>query len=66
MKKMGSTNIDELFQRTTINHIMPSFVEEDGFLMGCNYKKIKDRIDNLEVKDSDIWVTSYPKSGTLN
>lgn len=65
MKKMNGTNIDELFQKTTINRLTPSFVEEDGFLMGCNYKKMKDRIDNFEVKDSDVFVVSFPKSGTV-
>lgn len=65
MKKMDTTNIDELFKKTTINRLMPSFVEEDGFLMGCNYKNIKDRLDNFEVKDNDVFVASYPKSGTI-
>lgn len=60
---MATTNIDELLQKTTLNRFVPKLVDQDGFLMGCNYESIKERMDNLEVKDNDVWVSSFPKTG---
>ncbi|XP_021926131.1 sulfotransferase family cytosolic 1B member 1-like isoform X2 [Zootermopsis nevadensis] len=33
-------------------------------LMPVYYLKFADRIENMEVRDSDVWVVSHPKTGT--
>lgn len=38
-------------------------VGEDDILMACYYKKYADKLNNLEIRDSDIIVASHPKTG---
>lgn len=33
-------------------------------LMPVYYLKFADRIENMEVRDSDVWVVSHPKTGS--
>lgn len=35
----------------------------DGYYFVETFEKYLEEIKNFEVYDSDIWVTSYPKSG---
>jgi len=39
-------------------------VGEDDTCMTIHYKKYAESIENLEVRGSDTWVCSYPKTGT--
>ena len=32
-------------------------------VMPIYYLKFSDRIENMEVRDSDVWVVSHPKTG---
>lgn len=60
---MNSIDINELFKSTTINEYLPDINECKGYMLGYRYNEKKNEIDNFEVRDSDIWVTSYPKAG---
>ncbi|GJQ87478.1 hypothetical protein Trydic_g19238 [Trypoxylus dichotomus] len=35
-----------------------------GTLLSVNFEKEYERIENFECRDEDVWVTSFPKSGT--
>lgn len=63
---MNSSNIDELIKSTSINDFLPGYNECKGYMLGYRYNENKDQIDNLEVRDSDIWVCTYPKTGNFN
>ncbi|KAF2892846.1 hypothetical protein ILUMI_13325 [Ignelater luminosus] len=39
-------------------------VGEDGTCLGEEYTKFAEQIKNLEVRNDDVWVVSYPKTGT--
>lgn len=60
---MSDYDLEKLFKATN-NPCVPAFQEVDGTLLGYRYNEIKDDINNLKVNDSDIWVSSFPKSGT--
>lgn len=53
----------ELLLRTFTNYFRPNYVKVDGCILPENYKQFADAIENFEVRDDDIWVCSYPKSG---
>jgi hypothetical protein len=50
---------------------MPSFrkgyvrVGVNKVVMPVYYLQFADRIENMEVRDSDVWVVSHPKTGRL-
>ena len=35
----------------------------DGFTLDKIFKNFRDRIKNMTVRDDDIWVCTFPKSG---
>lgn len=41
-------------------------IGEEKTVMPLGYKEVAEEIENLEVKDSDIIVASYPKTGNYN
>lgn len=63
MHTLKESHVDELMKRTCFNEIVPNYNEINGYVVGCNYKKLKHLIDEFDVRDNDVWVTSYPKSG---
>lgn len=40
-------------------------VGQDDILMTCYYEKYADKINNLEIRNSDIIVASHPKTGSI-
>lgn len=57
---------DKLLLRDSTSDTRTGYLEvgEDGILMTCYYQKYADRLNNLEIRDSDIIVASHPKTGT--
>lgn len=56
-------DLDDLRRRTCYSEHIPRYDVINGTVLGCGYVDIKSEIDNLVVKDSDIWISTYPKSG---
>lgn len=50
-------------------HLIGSFIKEyyyyKGTYLSNDCKNVAKDIENLEVNDSDVFVTSFPKSGTV-
>lgn len=63
---MTSESIEELLKRTALNPCIPRHCERNGYCLGCGYDDVKEEIDNFEINDSDVWVSSYPKTGKLH
>jgi hypothetical protein len=64
------TGSDSEHDRLLNQFFMPPFrkgyvrVGPNKVLMPVNYLEFADRIDDMEVRDSDVWVVSHPKAGT--
>lgn len=61
---MASNEINDLLQRTCVGNGFGPYEYYNGCFLTVKYQKHAKEIDNLEVNDSDIWVTSFPKCGT--
>lgn len=61
------TPMNNLFYDTFQCELKKDFIEvgEDKYVFPTKYLAIADEIENFEVRDSDVWVCSYPKSGKL-
>ncbi|CAI6367788.1 unnamed protein product [Macrosiphum euphorbiae] len=52
-------------QNKCINSIDQSkFIKVNDVVLPVNYKKFEQCIEDMDVRDDDIWVCSYPKTGT--
>lgn len=62
-----NTEIDRLLYEKFTNQFRKGYVEvgEEKICMPVAYKEIADEIENFEVRDSDIFIASHPKTGTV-
>lgn len=60
MSTINNTNIDE------VTNSLQNYNIIDGYTLGCTYEKLRHLIDNFKVRDDDVWVTSFPRSGYTN
>lgn len=53
----------DLLNKTFANTYDCSWLRVNGCLLPDMYYKFSDAIENFEVRDDDVWVCSYPKTG---
>lgn len=60
------TEMDDL-EKIRDTYFNPPFCKKLSDVKGCllrsGFDKILDRIYNMDVREEDVWVTSFPKSG---
>lgn len=57
------TNLDRLAQY--FSPICNKLAVYKGCVLGKYYEKFEEEIYNMEVRDDDVWVISFPKCGKL-
>lgn len=63
---MASKNeLDQLLHKTFTNEIRKGYITVEGVCMPETYQRFAQAIENLEVKEDDVWVCSFPKTGIL-
>lgn len=60
---MDDKKINDVLERTCITNVNKKFYNFEGCFVTNNFKNLWTEIENLTVHDTDIWVTSFPKSG---
>jgi estrone sulfotransferase len=53
---------DILLKKFT-NVFRSGYVKSRGYILPEYYKKFSQRIEELQVRDDDLWVVSFPKTG---
>lgn len=59
-----NNDINDLIQRTCVSGGYGPYINYNGCFITERYEKFASEIENFEVNDSDIWVSSFPKAGT--
>ncbi|XP_048510868.1 luciferin sulfotransferase-like [Athalia rosae] len=54
----------DLLYKSFYNSSDHGWVKLEGCVLPGHYKKFADVIENFEVRDADVWVCTFPKSGT--
>lgn len=57
-------DIQALIDRTCVGKGNGPYANYKGCFLAEIFKNFAEEIDNLKVNNSDIWVTTFPKSGT--
>lgn len=59
-----NTEQNEIFNILYMSNLHTGCIEfGDKIVMPAKYKNIMYEIENFEVRDTDIWIISYPKTG---
>ncbi|XP_044262681.1 luciferin sulfotransferase-like isoform X1 [Tribolium madens] len=56
-------NSHKTVQEKWINPAKREYIPVEGFTLTDQFKQAKHQIDNFEVSDNDIWISTFPKSG---
>lgn len=55
---------DITLEENFTNEFRSGYISVNGVTMPERFKDFKDAIENFEVYDDDIWICSFPKTGT--
>ncbi|GLV32781.1 Sulfotransferase 2 [Carabus blaptoides fortunei] len=55
---------DEILNKSFLNEFRTGYIKMDNFVLPEYFKEFSDRVESFEVKNTDIWVCSFPKTGT--
>ncbi|KAL5235526.1 hypothetical protein ACI65C_002936 [Semiaphis heraclei] len=56
--------VSDILDKCYVNNFRRGFIKANGVVMPVYFKKFGQRILDMDIRDDDIWVCSYPKSGT--
>ncbi|XP_058800464.1 luciferin sulfotransferase-like [Phymastichus coffea] len=57
-------DLDRLAYETLVDKAKTKSIWKDGVFLPEEYNRIADAVENFEVRDDDVWVCSFQKSGT--
>nr|XP_022907976.1 sulfotransferase family cytosolic 1B member 1-like [Onthophagus taurus] len=57
-------DIEKILKEKCDNVLRAPLKNFEGFMMASTFSQFCDRIKNMEVRNDDVWVSGFPKSGT--
>jgi estrone sulfotransferase len=55
--------LGEILLKKFTNQFRTGYVKSCGYILPEYYKKFGQKVEDLEVRDDDLWVVSFPKTG---
>ncbi|CAH1999714.1 unnamed protein product [Acanthoscelides obtectus] len=62
--RLTEEQLDEILQRDFTSSFRRGYVKVKGFTMPKRFEELQDEIHNWDVRNEDIWICSFPKTGT--
>jgi len=56
-------DLGDILLKNFTNCFRPGYVKSRGYILPEYYKKFGQKVKELEVRDDDLWVVSFPKTG---
>jgi len=56
-------DLGDILLRNFTNCFRSGYVKSRGYILPKYYKKFGQKVKELEVRDDDLWVVSFPKTG---
>lgn len=60
----GDANLDQMLRERFTSEFRKGYVTMDGICLPQRYEEFAKAIEDFQVKDDDVWVCSFPKTGT--
>nr|XP_012143925.1 PREDICTED: estrogen sulfotransferase, testis isoform-like [Megachile rotundata]XP_012143926.1 PREDICTED: estrogen sulfotransferase, testis isoform-like [Megachile rotundata]XP_012143927.1 PREDICTED: estrogen sulfotransferase, testis isoform-like [Megachile rotundata] len=60
----SKSELNRLLHETFTSPVRKGYITVQGFCLPERYQKFAQAIEDFEVKDDDVWVCSFPKTGT--
>jgi len=57
--------ISEILDKSFDNTFRNGYIKANDVVLSASFKKFGQCIQDMEIRDDDIWVCSYPKAGYL-
>lgn len=54
---------DEYISKYFKSPFHTGFTEINGHILTNSYRNIKEKVDNFNVRDQDVWIVTFPKAG---
>ncbi|XP_030749750.1 sulfotransferase family cytosolic 1B member 1-like [Sitophilus oryzae] len=64
METMENDRHDALLNKYFVNRFRKGYVTVDGVTMPVRFKELQENILNWNVNEQDVWICSFPKTGT--
>lgn len=58
--------LGDILSKKFTNVFRSGYVKSHGYVLPEYYKKFSKIIEEFEVRDDDLWVISFPKTGKFN
>lgn len=65
MSLASDKELDKILTEKFTNVFRKGYAQVEGFTMPLRYLDLKDEILDLEINEEDVWICSFPKTGTL-
>ena len=56
-------DMDRVLRETFTNDFRTGYISVEGVCLPEYYRKFADALENFQVRDDDVWVCSFPKTG---
>ncbi|XP_050304366.1 uncharacterized protein LOC126741932 [Anthonomus grandis grandis] len=64
METVENARLDGILRKYFTNKFRKGYVEVDGVTMPARYRDMQEEIFNWSVSEEDVWICSFPKTGT--
>lgn len=61
----NTKDLDRMLEKLFVNEFRTGYVTKEGVCLPKYYETFEEGIKNFQVRDDDVWVCSFPKTGEL-
>ncbi|KAL1491373.1 hypothetical protein ABEB36_011980 [Hypothenemus hampei] len=64
IESVSEARLDAILQKYFTNSFRMGYISVDGVTMPVRYREMEEEIFNWKVNEEDVWICSFPKTGT--
>lgn len=64
VESVSSSDLDQILREEFTNEFRKGYTTVQGVCLPVRYEEFSREIENFEVREDDVWICSFPKTGT--